>query len=103
MDRLPRRTTSRRRGSSSPASSRALAVDGFIQGQIDDAALDLRDCLLCHDDDVRRVQPASPPDRIGEKLTEIVAALELGDSAERDDADLVVQSMPVTLLPARPR
>ena len=96
------RITSIRRGSSSPASSRARSrrLDPV---EVDDAAFHLRDRLLRDDDDVVAREPAGAVGRFDEQRAEVVPLLELRDPAERDDAELVRQGRPVTRMPACPR
>ena len=91
--------TSRRRGSRSPASSRARS-DGSIAVELDDATLDLRDRLLRDDEDVVVLEPAGAACRLDEERAEVVSVLELRDAPERDDAELVGQPRPVTRIPA---
>jgi hypothetical protein len=70
-------------------------VGGLNVGEADDAALGLRDDLLCEDDDVTVLEL----DRIGDALREVVARANLRPAANRDNAD-VVQGRPVRRIPA---
>ena len=95
------RITSRRRGSASPASSRARS-DGSTVDEVDDAALDLRDRLLRDDEHVVVLEAACACRGVEEQPCQVVALVELGQPPQRDDAELAGQSRPVTRMPAWP-
>ena len=80
----------------------ACAIGRLDPGELDDATLDLRDGLLSDDEHVVVLEPARARGGIGEERTEIVSFLQLRDSPERDDAQLVGQPRPVTRIPAWP-
>jgi hypothetical protein len=88
-----------RRGSSSAASSRARRrrLDAC---EIHDSTLHFRYHLLRDDHDIVRLEPAYVRSRSDEKRGEIVTPLELRNAAERDDANLSGQEIPVTRMPA---
>ena len=90
-----------RRGSESPASSRARS-EGSTPASCDDATLDLRDRLLGDDEDVVLLEARAACSRLDEERGEIVSLLELRDPAERDHAQLLRQGSPVTRIPAWP-
>jgi hypothetical protein len=77
-----------------------LSALGRLDGcEVDDAALDLGDRFLGDHDDVPLLEAANArsPD---EERAEIVTLLELGDPAQRDDAELAPHGRPVTRNPA---
>ena len=77
---------------------------GGLDGrEVDDAALDLGDGLLRDDEHVAGLEAAGARGRLGEERGEVVVLVELGDPAERDDANLVRHGRPVTRMPACPR
>jgi hypothetical protein len=70
--------------------------------KVDNAALDLRNRLLRHDEHVVALQTARSSGRLDEEQAEIVALVELRDAQKRDDAKLARQPRPVTRIPACP-
>jgi len=77
------------------------ALRGLDIGEAHDPALDLRDRLLGHHDDVAVLEPAGPERCLVELPGEVVALGQLGDSLERHHADArAVQGMPVRRTPA---
>ena len=68
-------------------------------GEVDDAALRLRDDLLRDDDDVAVVEPAGPVGGGGEQRAEVVPCLDLRYPLEREDPELG-HRRPVIRMPA---